>query len=217
MDEIEADLARVVADEVDDAPAVLPLLDVLHGELRHFRSPQTAPDEQGENGAVPRADDLLLVRHSQHRLGLVERQPVAGALAERFGAADAVDGVGGLHRDQTVIRRLLRQPAQGRQAHVDGNRAQFPFDQRCPPFGHDGAREAGAGGGDVPALELIDGAGVGTPRFRRVERFQEEFAQRHPGNARYRARRRWKFKELGSRRHTLHLSPGNRHYRTQKM
>lgn len=82
----------MLAEEIHDAPAVLALLDVLHGEIGYFRASQAAPDEQGEDGAVPCADDLLFVRHAKQSLGLLERKPVAGALAEGLGAARAIGG-----------------------------------------------------------------------------------------------------------------------------
>jgi hypothetical protein len=42
----------VLADKVHDAPPVVPLLHVLHGEVRQFGPAQSAPEQRGEHCAV---------------------------------------------------------------------------------------------------------------------------------------------------------------------
>ena len=68
----------VFADEIDDAPASIPLLYVLERERGNLRPPQPATEKHGEYRAVPEPLRRLDVRRAQERLCLVKRQPVAG-------------------------------------------------------------------------------------------------------------------------------------------
>ena len=66
----------VFANEAYNAPAVFPLLDVVHCQCRQFRPTQPAPEQRGEHGPV--AQPLLrpYVRCVEQCLRLLERQPV---------------------------------------------------------------------------------------------------------------------------------------------
>jgi hypothetical protein len=46
----------VFADQIDDAPPPVALLDVWEGLRGHFRPAETAPEKHGENGATAQAD-----------------------------------------------------------------------------------------------------------------------------------------------------------------
>ena len=45
----------MLADEIDDAPAAIALLDVRERERRHFRSSESAAEKNGEDGAIAQA------------------------------------------------------------------------------------------------------------------------------------------------------------------
>jgi len=63
----------MLADQVDDAPTAVPLLDVFHRQVRQFGSAQSAPEQGREHGTV--AQSLLRphIRRVQERLSLAER------------------------------------------------------------------------------------------------------------------------------------------------
>lgn len=44
------------AEQIDDSPVVIPVLDMFQGELSGFRAPQPAPEQERENGTISFAD-----------------------------------------------------------------------------------------------------------------------------------------------------------------
>src|ERR1700685_2309936 len=81
----------VLADEIDDAPAAIALLQVRERERGHLGAPQAAAEKNGENSSVPPSPEPRDIRRAQQRLRLPLRQPIAGAYALRLRALHAGD------------------------------------------------------------------------------------------------------------------------------
>src|SRR6185369_3459296 len=67
--------AVVFADEVDDAPTPIPLLNVLEVERGYLRSAQSASEEDGEDRAVSQPFIGRGIRRVQEHLRLAKREP----------------------------------------------------------------------------------------------------------------------------------------------
>ena len=55
-------------EQIDDGPVTVPTLELFQGELSGFSAPQTAPEQYGENGTIPFADQRFSVWASEHVL-----------------------------------------------------------------------------------------------------------------------------------------------------
>ena len=111
----------MLADEIHDAPAAIPLPDVLEGKRRYFGAPQPASKEHCEDGPVTQPFVCGGIRCVQERLRLLRGQPVPMAHALGSHAFHAGDAVGQLGLQQAVIGGLYGQLANRRDPHVDGN------------------------------------------------------------------------------------------------
>jgi hypothetical protein len=67
------------ADEINDTPTAVPLLDVSHRKRRHFRPPEPAAQEHRQDSPVTQPFGRGRVRRVQQRLGLLGREPVPQA------------------------------------------------------------------------------------------------------------------------------------------
>jgi hypothetical protein len=81
--------ATVLADEIDNAPASITLLDVPESKRRDFGSSQPAPKKNSEDGAIAQTANRRDVRRAEQRLRLPLRQPISDANASRFDAFHA--------------------------------------------------------------------------------------------------------------------------------
>jgi tetratricopeptide (TPR) repeat protein len=128
--------APVLADQIDDAPTVVALLNVLHGQVRQFGPAKSAPEQRREHGPVAQS---LLCSHVwgvQERLCLAERQPVANTDAVRPDALDPGDARRQFRGEKPVVGRFDRQFANRRDPDVDRDRAEPTRLERHPPSGH---------------------------------------------------------------------------------
>ena len=96
----------VLADEVNDCPAVVALLDVLHRQRRHLRPAQPAAEQDGQHRAVAQPLVGGYVRRVQEFLGLLDRQPVADPHADELRALQARDTGGQFGCQKTVVGRF---------------------------------------------------------------------------------------------------------------
>ena len=69
----------MLSDQIDDAPAAVALLDVGERERRHFGSPKSAAEQDGQDGAIAKPAKVRDVGRAQERLRLPLRQPVPDA------------------------------------------------------------------------------------------------------------------------------------------
>jgi hypothetical protein len=90
--------AALLAEQIDYAPAAVPLLNVLHGEHRHLGPAQSATEKLRQHRSV--AQSLLGgdIRSIQERLSLSNRKPVSYAHALGLGAFHARDAGGEFRR-----------------------------------------------------------------------------------------------------------------------
>ena len=86
----------MLADEVDDAPAAIALLDVRERERRDFRGPEAATEKNGKDRAVAQPAQSRYVRCVEKRLCLASRKPVAPSDSDGFRALYPGDSRGGL-------------------------------------------------------------------------------------------------------------------------
>src|SRR5262244_619877 len=80
--------APVLAAQIHDHPAALPLPDVLEAQPCHFFAAQSAADHDGQHGAVASALQSSLIRTIDESFGLALGKPVSGPGAFELGAAD---------------------------------------------------------------------------------------------------------------------------------
>ena len=116
--------AVALADDVDDGPAAVALLQVAERERGQLAAAQAAAEQHGQDGLVAHALEGGGVRRIQQRLGLGLRQPVADACPGRLDPFDLADTSGQLGVDQVVVGGFLGQGADGAQALVDRRRRQ---------------------------------------------------------------------------------------------
>ena len=69
----------VFTNEIHNAPAAIPLLDVLERECGHFGAAKTATKKHRKYRAVPQTLRGRDVWCAQQRLGLAESKPISGA------------------------------------------------------------------------------------------------------------------------------------------
>src|ERR1700733_14731538 len=93
----------VLSDEVDDAPAVIALLDVREGQRRHLRTSEPTAEEHSKNGPIAQAPRGGDVRRVQESLGLTSGQQVSRTYTYRLRALHASDAGGQLWCEQAVI------------------------------------------------------------------------------------------------------------------
>jgi len=115
----------VLADQIDDAPASIALLDMRECERRHFRSPQPATEKDGENRPISQAANGRDVRRAQERLSLPLRQSIADANSSRLHALYAADPLRQFRREQAVVGRLRGQLTNRRHSNNDGRRPEL--------------------------------------------------------------------------------------------
>jgi hypothetical protein len=63
----------VLPDQIDNAPAVIALLDVFHRQIRLFGPAQSTTEQRREHGPVGQSLLCAYVRRVQQRLRLAER------------------------------------------------------------------------------------------------------------------------------------------------
>jgi hypothetical protein len=66
----------VLADEINDAPATIALLQVLESESGNLGSPQAAAETNRENSSVTQSPECRDIRGAQERLRLRLRLPL---------------------------------------------------------------------------------------------------------------------------------------------
>jgi hypothetical protein len=94
----------VLAAQVHDHPAGLPLADILEAQARHFVAAQPAADHDGQHGAVALALQGGCVRAVDKLLGLALGEPVPGAGAFDLSPADIADALCGFGIQQSRYR-----------------------------------------------------------------------------------------------------------------
>ena len=110
----------MLADQVDDHPAAVTLLDVGQGERGELRAAQAAAEQNGKDGAIADALAHRWIRRVEQALGVDLAEPVAGAGAGRGHAPDPGHAGGELRIEQAVVGGLTGQGADGRELLVDG-------------------------------------------------------------------------------------------------
>src|SRR5579864_1401251 len=83
--------AAMLANEVNNTPTAIPLLDVGERQRRHFRSPQPAAEENSKDGTIAQPLHGRDIRRAEERLSLSQREPVTDADANGFRALHASD------------------------------------------------------------------------------------------------------------------------------
>ena len=173
--------APVLADQIDDAPAVVALLDVLHRQVRQFGPAQSAPEQRGEHGPVAQSLLRAHVRRVQQRLRLAERQPVADADAVRPDALDPRDPRRQFRRQQPVVGRLDRQLPDRRDPDINRDRAELAGFERHAPGGDGRLRESGGPRlQHEPGYEFVQPEVVHAPRDRRRDAVEHQRLQSVP-------------------------------------
>ena len=149
-----------LADQVDDTPAAVALLDVFERQPDGFVAPQAAADQHRQDRPVPLALVGRRIRSGEQRLGLALGQPVAGADAVLLGAADVPDGLRRGRIEQPVVRRFRRQFPHGREFLIHAGRREPLRFERRPPGLHRGAGERRPTLSGPPAEEIVERPGV---------------------------------------------------------
>ena len=109
----------MLSEEVNNAPAAVPHLNVSDRERRNLRPPQATAQENGEDRPIAEALIRRGVRSIQQRLRLPDREPIPKADAFGCHPLYAGDPAGQLGRQQSIVGRLDRQFPDGGDPNVN--------------------------------------------------------------------------------------------------
>ena len=171
--------AAVLANQIDDHPTPLALLDIGEVELGEFPAPQAATEQQTKQHTVAFTLQRRAVGSLQQLEGLRPGQPVPRPDPRAFGALDPSDrgGHGGI--EQGVVGGLDRQLFEGRQAQVDRGWGQFPALQIGTIALHRRLREATpTRRGLIPTEKLPQGVLIGAAGVLAREAVQDQGDER---------------------------------------
>ena len=79
------------AEQIDNSPVIVPVLEMFQGKLGGFRAPQRAPEQQRENGTIPFANQRVFVWGTEQVFRLLCAEPVPQPHAQTLGALDAAN------------------------------------------------------------------------------------------------------------------------------
>jgi len=119
------DVATFAA-EVYDRPMSFPLLKVINRQRGDFVSSQPARKQDGQECPVALALESARVRSLPECDSLFGRQPVAQSDAKFLNALDAPDSSRQVGAEESAVRRLVGQTANGPEPEVDRPRSQMP-------------------------------------------------------------------------------------------
>jgi hypothetical protein len=150
-----------LADQIGYDPVFFSLLDGLQRERQQFASAQATADEHGEHRMVAQRARRGWLRVFQQPPALLGRQPVPEPDPETPNALHAPDAGGQFGAQETRIRRLVGDPANGREPQVDGGRCILPLLEVNSIAENDGAVERETWLRAVPRDELPNRVIVG--------------------------------------------------------
>ena len=101
------------ANQVDDAPSPIPLLDVGECQGCHFGTSEPAAEQDGQHGSVPPPFDGGDIGCTQKILSLPQREPVPDPHSHRLHAFHPHDPGRQLRWEQAVVGRFHGQLANG--------------------------------------------------------------------------------------------------------
>lgn len=99
------------AEQIDNSPVIVTTLEMLQGKLSGFRTPQSTPEQEGENGTIPFADQRFAVWATKQVFGLFRAEPVAQPNAQTLGALDTPNAGGQVRAEQSHIGSFVGEPA----------------------------------------------------------------------------------------------------------
>jgi hypothetical protein len=108
-----------LADQIDQTPAAVPLLNLFAQERRQFFAPDAGADKEHQQGMIAFAFERAGVRQRQQRFRLVPVQPIPHRAAKDLGSLDGLD-FAHLRVGQQMFRRgLFGQFPNGGQAQIN--------------------------------------------------------------------------------------------------
>ena len=110
------------ADQVDDGPVLLSLLQMLHRQVNQFRPPQTATEQQRQHRKVSLAPDRASGRNAEKRFPLICGQPVSEPDPEFLGSLYSANAGGKLRAEQTTISSFVSEATNRSQTNIDRGR-----------------------------------------------------------------------------------------------
>jgi hypothetical protein len=107
-------------------------LEVIGSQTDEFGAPESATDQQRQDGTVTLAACRVQRRRLQQRSGLFDGQPIANPDSQSLRALNTPDSCGQLGAQQSRIRRLVSQSSHCRQPHIDGGGSKVSLFQEKP-------------------------------------------------------------------------------------
>ena len=173
--------ALAFADQVDEHPAGVALLDVIDREPRQLLAAQAAAEEQTKQNPIAFSPVGRAVRQSEQLFGLAGGQPVAGAGAMAPGALHATDGGGELGGEDPVIGRFIGELAQRAQPDVDGRRREILLVEGGAVALDRRFIEGGPAVRGRPPVEVFERGAVGPAGVGGGEAVEDERLEAEPG------------------------------------
>src|SRR5450759_3953866 len=160
------------ADEIGDNPMFLPNLEVLSSKADKFGPPESASDQQRQDGAVALAAGGFQGRSLQQCSRLIDSQPIANPDAQALRAFDTPDTRRQFGAQEAGVGGFVSKSSHCGQAHVDCGGSETVLFQEEPVPEHDSPAKCQTWLRAVPANELVDCVTVRFLGARRRERIQ---------------------------------------------
>jgi hypothetical protein len=150
-----------LANQIRNNPMFFSNLEVISSQANEFGAPESASDQQRQDGTVTLASRRIEGRRLQQRSGLIEGQPIANPDSQSLRAFDPADSCGQFWAQKPGVRRFVSQSPNRCQAHVDSGGSEVVLFKEEPIPEDNCSVERQSGLRAVPTNEFIDCVTVG--------------------------------------------------------
>ena len=153
------------ADEIDDGPMFLALLQMRELQIGQFAAPESAAKQDGENCPVPFTFERVRVRNLPESAGFFNCEPVSKPHAQLLGPFHASDAGGKLRTEQPSVGGLVRKPTYCSEPSIDRARRKLTIFEENTVAGDHNLVKRQARLGAVPLNEFVDSVPISALRL----------------------------------------------------
>ena len=150
------------ADEIDDGPMFLALLQMREVQISQFTPPQTTAEQNGEDRPIPFALESVVGWRLPKPPSLVSSKPISKPHTQLLHAFDASDARSKLRAQETGIGCFVGEPSYSGESSVDRSRRELPIFEENAVAGDHNLVERQSWLGAVPLNKFINGMSIAT-------------------------------------------------------